>query len=109
MGTEANKATWRTSDGGQYEFFVYGPDANWRQVGGVYIFSYHDGAYWRPLYVGETDDFSQRLPNHERWGDAQKAGATHIHVRVEAQEASRVDLEQKLIQGHQPPLNVLLR
>ncbi len=109
MGATGNIATWNTSDGTTHEFTVYAFNSNWNAVGGVYIFSYFDGQYWRPLYIGETDNFSRRLPTHERWTDAQRAGATHIHAITVQQAAMRAALEQRLIQDYQPPLNTQLR
>lgn len=43
---------------------------------------FQDGRFWRVLYVRQTDDFSSRLPSHEKWGVAIRRGATHIHTLV---------------------------
>lgn len=102
-------AGWATSDGAVHVFEVYGPGTAWNRVAGVYIFAFLSGGKWYPLYVGQTDDFSTRLPKHERWGEAARRGATHIHARVVEQAASRDYLEQKLIQDYQPPMNQQLR
>ncbi len=109
MGTTPEVAKWPTSDGQMHEFGVYTIDASWKKVGGVYIFTYADGQRWHPLYVGETEDFSVRLPAHERWQEAVRLGATHVHARSETQRAKREDLEQRLIRDHKPPLNERLR
>ena len=55
-----------------YEFVVYEsvfPD--WREVGGLYVFvgsrlDEQGMPRWHPLYVGQTQDFSTRLPTHEK-------------------------------------------
>ncbi|MBD2566779.1 hypothetical protein [Anabaena lutea] len=60
---------------------------------------------WYPLYVGQTDDFSSRLPNHERLPQAIQRGATHIHVAIITQQRQRDILEKMLIPYLQPPLN----
>ena len=61
---------------------------------------------WRPLYVGKTQDFSARLPTHERWLEAVLLGATHIHARTEGNSWLRMLIEQELIETFRPPLNV---
>ena len=93
-----------------YEFTIYPMDATWNDVGGIYIFSGQgqDGL-WRPLYIGQTNSFKTRLPNHDRWAEAQRLGATHVHARKEEQEATRLAREAELIQAFQPRLNTLLR
>ncbi len=92
------------------EFEVFKMEGAWRDVAGVYIFTglNRDGL-WTPIYVGETVSFSDRMPGHERWAEAVRYGATHVHAVVVAHEAIRRDLERRLIAGWQPPLNTQLR
>ena len=46
-------------------FNIHGENKDWLPKAGLYIFTYQDtGGIWRPLYVGQTDDFSARLPSH---------------------------------------------
>ena len=61
---------------------------------------------WTALYVGQTESLAARLPTHERWLEATRLGATHIHVRVEPLAMLRAAMEQQLIQTYQPRLNV---
>jgi excinuclease UvrABC nuclease subunit len=87
-------------------FDVYPPNTTWNDVGGVYIFTYLNAQNrWPALYIGIADSFKNRLPNHDRWAEAQRAGATHIHARVVSPEASRQTIERELIRMYQPPLN----
>ena len=92
-------------------FTVYLPDdADWPAESGVYVFAglvpaAGDELQWHALYVGETQDLSDRLPAHERWSAAQRLGATHIHVRPAPDPIDRVVLQRMLIQDYQPPLN----
>ena len=78
-----------------YEFTVYEDVfADWPEVGGLYVFASREktslvGPRWLPLYVGRTRNFCTRLPTHERWQEAQRLGATHLHLRVEPEEAKR--------------------
>jgi hypothetical protein len=89
------------------EFTIYDPNTvTWNAVAGLYIFAYDDGQYWRALYVGKTEDFSARIPSHERFDEAVRRGATHVHAAVIPQAANRDTWEQLLIAQLQPPLNV---
>ena len=59
-----------------------------------------------PLYFGIADDLSNRIPNHERWSDAVRAGATHVMTHTTPSGASARESEEKdLIQRWNPPLN----
>ena len=94
-----------------YEFNVYDHAGSWTATSGLYIFAGREKdsqgtLRWRALYVGETQDFSTRLPTHEYWMAAVRLGATHVHARTEVNAERRVAIEGKLIQTFQPPLNV---
>lgn len=87
-------------------FHVCNPSANWKDAGGVYIFcGLNSNQQWFPVYIGQAESLAARLPNHERWQEAAKLGATHVHARVVEQAANRDALEQKLIVAFQPKLN----
>ena len=93
-----------------YEFEVCDPAGNWNEVPGLYVFAGVESGpqgtrRWRALYVGQTQDFSDRLPNHGDWSEAQDLGATHIHARVEESEAKRDQIECEIWKAFQPPLN----
>ena len=100
-----NTCNWPLGNGQQLEFTIYGSNKNWSSAAGLYIFSYQNGNYWHAIYVGQTDDFSSRLPNHERLDEALRKGATHIHVAVIPQQSNRDKLEKMLIQNLKPTLN----
>ena len=95
--------TWAT-----YEFEVLNMDGMWKDVGGVYIFSGVKDNIWRAYYIGITDSFQDRHPNHERWEEAKRLGATHVHARGESLPAARESMEKELIGTYQPPLNMQL-
>lgn len=87
-----------------YEFQVHRPDVSWNQVAGVYVFAAPLGrGRWKALYVGETGSLANRIPDHERWPEARRLGATHVHVRAES--LRRSEIERELIRAYQPPLN----
>lgn len=106
----APTCNWPTSATTSLLFHIYGENKNWLAKAGLYIFSYQDkDGIWRALYVGQTDDFSDRLPTHERLKEAVRLGATHIHTRVVPLQADRDTLERALIRHLLPPMNEQLR
>ena len=90
-----------------WEFEVHEHSADWNEVAGLYIFAgLNSEGRWLALYIGSTESLAERLPNHPKWPEAVRLGATHIHARVEQHKETRLALEQELIQACQPPLNV---
>ena len=94
-----------------FKFTVYDPDDDWPEVGGLYVFAHlrkdcQEVRPWQPVYVGRTKNFGNRLPTHKKWPEAQKRGATHIHIRIEKKKHVRRRIEKKLIDLYQPVLNV---
>lgn len=93
-----------------HEFTIYNPTTSWNDVGGVYIFTgKNTQGQWVPLYIGKADSFQSRLSSHERWDEAARAGATHIHAMTVSQVATRETIEAELIRMFQPTLNTQLR
>ena len=91
-----------------YQFTVYTMDGTtWNDVGGVYIFAgLTQGGRWNAYYIGICESFSDRCPNHERWAEAVRLGATHVHALVVPLEADRQSIERELIRAWAPPLNI---
>lgn len=92
---------------GSFKFNVYALSGNWtwNPVGGVYVFAQETIADYSPLYIGKAESFKERLPCHERWDDAARAGATCILACVIPTEAIRDAVEQAMIRQYQPKLN----
>jgi excinuclease UvrABC nuclease subunit len=87
-------------------FSVHQHNENWNNVGGIYIFTgLTQQNQWAPLYIGQTDSLSNRIPQHEQWTPAVRLGATHVHVMTVSQQAMRDKIEKELIQNFQPRLN----
>lgn len=104
-----NTCQWPKDNESFVEFDIYDLNTTWNRVAGVYIFTYFNGQNWFPLYVGQTDNFADRIPNHERMKEALHNGMTNIHARVVPHASDRLELEQTLIQYLQPEMNVQLR
>ena len=75
--------SWPLGNGEGIKFTIFSHKANWNYAAGLYIFAYRtDTIHWRAIYVGQTNDFSSRIPNHKRWNEAVRLGATHVHAAV---------------------------
>ena len=95
----------------KYQFEIYQHDADWNAVPGLYIFagpkrSWLRTSRWGAYYIGQTEDFSSRIPSHEDWLEALRLGATRVHVRIVEKEYVRESLEKALIAKYRPRLNV---
>jgi len=91
----SDKATWIT-----HEFNVHTSNANWNDVAGVYIFTgLNQANQWEPLYIGQASSLAVRLATHERWTEAARLGATHIHAKAVQKQTDRDLIEQELIQA----------
>ena len=97
-----DKVTWLG-----HEFSVHPHGDSWLSVAGLYIFAAKNLAgQWLPLCIGQAASLAERIPTHERWQEAVRLGATHVHASVVAQKAKRDSLEDQLILAYQPGLNV---
>lgn len=100
------KCNWPLGNGQSLEFNVLSKNDGWNPVSGLYIFAYQlQNGNWTAVYVGQTDNFSLRMPNHDRFGDAVQSGATHIHAKAVSSHQERDLWEKLLIQNLQPQLN----
>jgi excinuclease UvrABC nuclease subunit len=105
-----SKCNWPFNNTQSLEFEIYDFNTTWNAVSGLYVFCYQTvNNHWYSLYVGQTNDFSARLPNHEKKSEAIRRGATHVHALVVSQQKDRDYYEERLIQHLQPPMNDQLR
>ena len=59
-----------------------------------------------PVYFGIAENLQARIPYHDRWDDAVRAGATHVVAHTTPGGAAvREAEEQALIRYWSPPLN----
>jgi hypothetical protein len=58
------------------------------------------------LYVGQSDNLSERMPRHEKFAAALSLGANEVHVHLlAATSTERFRVETDLRRGHPAPLN----
>ena len=96
--------------GSSYEFSVYAIDTNFRAVGAVYYISKRTskpegGGSHTALYVGQTEDLSERFNNHHKMDCCKKKGANCISVHLDGNEKSRLKKESDLVDAINPPCN----
>ena len=96
---------WPFGNGQQLEFTIHNSNSGWTDNPGLYIFAYLSGNLWHALYVGQTDNFNSRLPNHECLDETVRKGTTHIHAVVVQKQSDRNTWEQMLIKNLKPVLN----
>ena len=95
---------------GEHRFGVHDRQAQWNDVPGIYVFAKPANLYqWEALYIGQAASFKDRFTDHERWDEAARRGAVHIHALVVDRAASRDEIERNLIQMYQPPMNKQLK
>lgn len=88
-----------------YDFDRANPQGTWKAVPGNYAMVDSRG---RPVYIGQTGDFSERKPGpaHERWDEARRLGAVAVYAHANwAGEQARKAEEADLIAAYDPPLN----
>ena len=109
MTTTQQTVTWYGSSGAAYQYGVYPLNTNWNDVPGNYIFTKWTANGWSPLYVGETDSFSNRLGSlgsHHAHGCATRNGMTHIHARTNMGGVARRRAEEAdIIRRYTPTCN----
>lgn len=76
------------------------------EAGNYGFFRPNGNRRWVPVYWGETENLRDRLPNHERWQEAKRLGATAIVAHTSVSTQSRLNEEADLIAKWQPVLNV---
>ena len=115
MDIDTQTHEWYGRGGQSHEFRVYESSVDWHkvpEVGGVYVFACRENQSggWVPLYVGETEDFADRMPDHEKWSALVKEGNftrdnIYIHVLEVKDKSRRKDVQDELIQEYDPRWN----
>ena len=105
-----NYVDWAGKSGTYRYWFLEKPreSAAILDVAGNYVFVKQlPNGKFTPLYFGIADSLQMRIPNHERFDDAVRAGTTHVMAHTTPTgEAARIAEERDLIQHWNPPLNV---
>ena len=73
----------------------------------IYIFAKKTSRFsYKALYVGQTENLSERMDRNENLNLAKLLGMTHVHYRLASfDKLSRLREERELIRLCKPPLN----
>lgn len=98
------------ASGASYTFSVYPWGTNFKAIAGVYYVSKREaksdgGGTHTKIYVGQTEDLSERFDNHHRADCFRRHGANCISVHLDDDEDSRLAKESDLINALDPPCN----
>jgi hypothetical protein len=97
---------WDGKSGKSYKYWIHPIGTSFKEETGNYIFAYESKTnHWRPVYIGQTENLSQRLENHEKEDCAKRNGATHIHSHINSYKTQRLYEEKDLILKWQPYCN----
>ena len=101
----AETVEWTGASGKTYKYWVY-ENTNWKEEAGNYIFAKQTTRGSVALYIGETTNLAERLPNHEALPCARRNGLTHIHAHLNPNgQAARRQEERDLIANYSPACN----
>jgi hypothetical protein len=102
------KLLFTSKSGHQYEFYRYPLNVTFKAVPGIYIWvkQTKPGSY-RPLYIGQSQDLSDRHSGgHHKEDDVRLGGATHIcALATSGTPAQRLLQERDLIESYKPDFN----
>jgi predicted GIY-YIG superfamily endonuclease len=104
---DAPSMLWPGKSGKEYKYWIYTIGTTFTDKKGAnYIFAKETtkGSY-KPIYIGQTDDLSERFDNHHKMPCIKRNGATHIHVHINTDESSRLKEESDLIEKWNPICN----
>ena len=106
--TSRGTVNWVGESGKTYTYNVYDgvPGTGWSSNGGNYIFAKNTANGWVAVYIGQTNNLSERLqPSHEKVACAERNGATHTHAHTQSNAQTRLDEETDLVRRYKPVCN----
>ena len=105
--TATQTIDWPGLSGREYRYYIYPIGTSFNAAPGNYIFAKETSAgRYRPIYIGETEDLSERFDNHHKMPCIRLQEATHIHVhRNNGGVAARRLEERDLVDKWNPPCN----
>lgn len=105
--TKTKTIEWRGASGKSYKYWIHRLPPNFSPVPGNYIFAKEvSPGKWKPIYIGQSDDLSERFDNHHKADCIARNGATHIHAHKNAAgETSRLAEEADLVKRWSPICN----
>lgn len=106
--TQAEQVTATGASGRNYDFGVYPWGQTFNPVGGVYLVlkkKFMPQPNYEILYVGQTGDLSERFDSHHKQQCFDRNAKTHIGVRGESAEQTRLAIERDLLGKYKTACN----
>jgi len=104
--TDVPSCDWPGKSGTTYRYSVYDLPPSFNKAAGNYIFAKRNSeGYWVPVYIGQTDDLSERFDDHHKATCISRAGATHIHAHAKEDERERLEEEADILAKFSTPCN----
>lgn len=98
---------WAGQSGKQYTYWIYKIGTTFEPSPGNYIFAKETKpGTFKPIYIGQTADLSERFDDHHKMPCIKGNGATHIHVHKNTEgERARLAEEADLVDRWHPVCN----
>ena len=106
----AETIIWKGKSGTEYKYWLYDLGDTHDAVPANYIFIKETKGtkanYFTPIYIGETEDISERFDSHHKMPCIQRNGATHLCThKSDADKKVRCAEESDLINNYNPTCN----
>ncbi|MCA8899725.1 MAG: GIY-YIG nuclease family protein [Hyphomonas sp.] len=102
----ASTIDWEGASGKKYRYEIHPMSASFVAKAGNYVFAKETNpGYWAPVYIGQTENLSERFDSHHKIDAARRNGATHIHAHLNPYKSDRLDEETDLVRRWNPPCN----
>ncbi len=90
----------------KYKFWIFDMDYEFKAQPAVYVVTKCENDSHTIIYIGETEDLSERFDNHHKADCFKKKGANRLCAKkVEGGEDARTEMETDLIDAYNPPCN----
>ena len=103
-----NILKWSGQSGKEYPYFSYKAGGKLIKAPGSYILATLKNGFWVASYIGQTEDLSEHLQDHEN-GVGIGEVTTHIHVHINHSKNRRLIELEDLISLQNPPCNKKLQ
>lgn len=101
-----NTIEWPGESGKAYKYWVYPIGTSLKAEAGNYIFARETKPNtYLAVYIGQTENLSERFDDHHKKVCIKQEAATHIHAHLNATKQSRLDEESDLIAKWLPTCN----
>lgn len=106
IATEVKTINWAGKSGSKYKYWIYKLPPDFSAKPGNYIFAKETKpGSWTPVYIGQTEDLSERFDNHHKANCISRNGATHIHAHINNPKQARLAEESDLVARWNTPCN----